>query len=53
MPIAVLLVILMVGGAVFTKLLVFIPLGLLDLLQIPTWLLLTIIVVFLSWFLAE
>lgn len=53
MPIAMLLIVLMIGGAFFTQVLIFIPLSLLDLLHIPTWLLLTIIIICFSWFLAE
>lgn len=53
MPIAMLLIVLMIGGAFFTQVLIFIPLGLLDLFHIPTWILLTFIVICFSWFLAE
>jgi len=53
MPIAMLLIVLMISSAFCTQILILTPLSLLDLFHIPTWILLTIIVIFLSWFLAE
>lgn len=53
MPIAILLIVLMISSAFFTQVLIFIPFNLLDLFHIPTWFLLTTIVIFISWFLAE
>lgn len=53
MPVAMLVIVLMISGAFFTQVLIFIPSSLLDLFHIPTWLLLTIMVIFFSWFLAE
>lgn len=53
MPTFGLLILLIISGAFVTQVLVFTPLSLLDLFHIPTWFLLTIFVIVLSWFLAE
>ena len=53
MPVTILLITLMIIAAFFTQVLIFIPLNFLDLFHIPTWLLLTVVVICFSWFLAE
>jgi hypothetical protein len=53
MPVAILLIILMIISAFLTRILIYIPLNIVHLITIPTWLLLTVSLIFLSWFLAD